>query len=220
MSTEPRLEFPQWIVWSGLPEKLQSRRNGALAWLLFRTVVEMDIATNRSRPGIVEISQTELEARAGLGARQLDAAVSLLRKEGLLRAFIPDAREEPALFQIVAPLETPTPAAKVWRERSELESVPFDSLRYALAAQEEDTATDKQKRIFDLYFDVVSMKMNGFVADELRIIAERYDLPLIERVFDRARKRPRPGIAWIMAEIRREDRLRSGSNDGEEAGVG
>ncbi len=204
------IEFPLWIEQSGLPLHLNETTKSPLAWLVFRKIVELDIATNRT-PGTVEISLGELGTLVGLDAKKTEATLKKLRKGGVLRSFLPDNDEEPALFQVIAPLPTPVPWETVREQNPTLFKLPDHAFRYATGTEEappEKPGTEVQdpklREVVDLYFSTVSMKMNAFIFDELRLIAARFDLPLIRKVFARARQKEVQTLGWILKEIRRE----------------
>lgn len=204
MNPEPRAEFPLWIEWSGLPQHLYDLGKGPAAWLLFRKIVEIDIASHRSAPGVVEVSYATLTAATGLPPDKTRKCVKTLRKGKLLRAFLPDSDDEDALFEVLTPLVTPVPVEELIRDRPELARVSIESLRYALAPARDENPSASLNRVVDLYMDLVSMKMNAFILDELRLITERCDIDLVERVFARAKKRGVQSLSWILAELRRE----------------
>ncbi|MEQ8819840.1 MAG: hypothetical protein RLY93_06315 [Sumerlaeia bacterium] len=230
------LLFPRWIEASGLPQQMAEETKNPHAYWLFRKLIELDIDHNRRAPGVVEISPKGLGGLTGLHAGQVDKAVKKLRgtksRRGWVRCFLPDHEEEPGLFQIVTPLETPTPWEVVRECDALLRDLPDSAFRYATptpeeAAGEEDgceaceggaRSDPKIRAVVDLYFDNVSMKMNSFILDELRLIAMRYDPKLIEAVFQRARKKEIQNLGWILKEIRREKG--AGKDDKQPGGVG
>ncbi len=204
------VEFPLWIGRSGLPGHLAETCKTPNAWLLFRTIVEQDMMTNR-QPGTVEISLREIETLTGLTAVQAGAAARKLRKAGVLRYFVPDNEEEPALFQVITPLVTPVPWTDVREREAALRSAPDHAFRYAKESSEASPpdagspkADDRVREVTDMYLDLVSMKLNTFVLDEIRLIAMRYDMALVRKVFARARQKEVQSLAWILKEVRRE----------------
>lgn len=210
MTPEPLLSIPGWLVRSGLPAHLNQLANSPAAWSLFRAVVELDVQRNPSRPGTVEAPLADFAAHAGIDPERIPKLVPALRRARAVRCFLPESAEESALFQVLCPLETPVPAAEIARTDPAYARVPLEHMRYATAADAPalDPA-DSLKETIDDYFDMVSMRMNAFTLDDLRLIAQRYDRELVLSVFDRARKRSdRPGLGWIMAELRKEDAAR------------
>lgn len=205
--------FPLWLELSGLPAHLNETAKVPFAWAVFHKVVELDMETNVTRPGMIEITPAELAERCGLDDKKLLKALKGIRKAGLARMFLPDHEEEVALLQILTPIPTPKDADRV---RAEHPSLFLDTQwppRYAVAAEEPDPAKaesreEKVKRVVELYFDVFSMRMNSLILDQVQLIADRYDEALIRKVFERAKKRETRSIGWILTEIRREMKIR------------
>ncbi|MCB2156952.1 hypothetical protein KQI84_18905 [bacterium] len=212
MLPESRCEFPLWIERSGLPREMNETAKSPHAYFVFRKIVELDCERN-STPGTVEISLLELEELTGIPADQLRKTLKKIRKCAVLRAFVPDNDEEPGLFQVIAPLSTPKSWEKVRQEQIRLRNLAVEEFRYALAAEDlpapdGDKPDPKLKAVIDEYFNTVSMKMNAFILDELRLIAARYPLDLIKKVFARARKEEKQSLGWILTQIRREETIR------------
>ncbi len=202
------IRFPAWIEHSGLPVFLFEKCKSPQAWVVFKKIVELDCALNRD-PGTVEISIDTLAGRLGMDAKKTRQALTKLRKGGVLRSFLPDNDEEEALFQVVVPLPTPTSWEEVRRMEPDLFGLSDDAFRYArpveaAAAENNDDHDSKLREVVSLYLDNVSMKMNAFILDELRLINRRFDLPLVRKVFARARKKEIQTLGWILREIRRE----------------
>ena len=166
---------------------------------------------NRLRPGLVEISIAALGERLGIEGKKVIAGIKGARKGGVLRAFIPDEEEELALLQVICPLKTPTSADAVRAKHSELFIDSPWPPRYAVAVEEESAKKDgdpesKIKKVVDLYFNTFSMKMNSIIMDELQLIASRYEMKLVEKVFLRARQKEARSLGWVLSEIRKEDK--------------
>ena len=203
--------FPLWIELSGLPSHLNEESKLAYAWAVFRKIVELDLAANSVRPGTVEISLAELGARCGLDAPKAEKAIKAMRKAKLVRAFLPENEEEAALLQLLLPLATPRSADEVRATHPDLFLEAQWPPRYAVAGEADASPTadrgEKVKAVVELYLNVLSMKMNSLILDELQLISDRYDMELIQKVFDRARKREAASLGWILAEIRREKKI-------------
>ena len=203
--------FPLWIELSGLPGQLHELAKGPAAWMLLRKLIELDIATNRLRPGLIDVAPVELANRTGIPVEKIEKAVAALRKAATIRAFYPENPDENGLFQILTPLPTPRTADEVRAAHGDLFLESPWPPRYAVAAPEEGTeeaqsgtAKPKIKRVVELYFNVFSMKMNSIILDQLQLISDRYELPLIERVFATAQREGAGSLSWILSEIRRE----------------
>lgn len=214
--------FPLWLELSGLPEKVNEVAKAPYAWGVFRKVVELDMAANALRPGLVETPPAELAARCGLDEKKLDKAVKGLRKAGVLRAFLPDHGEESALFQVITPVPTPLTPDDVRAAHPELFVEALWPPRYAVEVPEQgDTpgeelrGEEKVRRVVELYLNTFSMRLNSIILDQLQLMASHYDVELLERIFQRALKREARSLGWVLTEIRREvaaERLNRGRN--------
>ncbi|MBI1290593.1 hypothetical protein GC173_05040 [bacterium] len=212
MEPDSPTRFPHWIFLGGLPIHLLERGKSPAPWLLLRTVIEIDQEQHPLAPGLVELPLRQLCERAGLNAQLLEKGLKVLRKEGLVRAFVPEHEEETALFQILTPLATPIPLDQIANAHPELSQSTHWPPRYSTPAQPdgEDLAASRLKkinRVVELYLDVFSMRMNNLVLEELQLIASRYELPLVEKVFQRARQAESRSLGWIVSEIRKETKL-------------
>ena len=208
--------FPLWLELSGLPEALYEKAKTASPWAVFKKIVELDMAANPARPGLVEIPLGELAARSGVEPARVEKAVKAMRKLGVARAFLPDSEEEPALFQLITPIPTPKSCDEVRASHPD----PFLEAewppRYAVEVKEEEEEAAasgereaKIRRVVDLYLNTFSMKINSIILDQLQMICDRYDLALIEKVFERAKKREARSLSWILSEIRREMKIQA-----------
>lgn len=201
--------FPIWIELSGLPEALMAKAPSASPWTVFKKLVELDIDTNRLQPGHFEVSQAELAARTGITVDKISKAIKAMRKLGVVRAFLPDSEEEMALFEIITPLPTPVTADEVRaRYPDPFVDTPWPP-RYAVPVEDPEKRDPEKretkiKRVVELYLNTFSMKINSLIMDELTLIADNYDLPLVEMVFQRAKQREARTLSWILSDIRRE----------------
>lgn len=210
--TERMTAAPLWLEYSGLPALLREKVRGGGAWTLFRKIVELD-CERHSLPGTVEVTLDELAARTGLEPAALRKAALGLRKLKLVSCFLPESDEEEALFRVRVPLDAPIGPVELARLHPDLFASPAGQhFRYATAASGDDDpdaapADDPALReIVDLYFDVVGLRMNAFVLDELRLLRSRYDLESIRRTFRRARQNGIHALNWIVRELVRQKR--------------
>jgi DNA-binding Lrp family transcriptional regulator len=203
--------FPIWLELSGLPAQL-CQPHVPYAWQVFRKIVELDCELNVSAPGTVEVSLRDLARRSGLDEKRVLRSIKSLRKSGVLRAFLPDNEEEPALFQVTTPVPTPKSPDEVRAEHPEdfldAEWPPRYSYSTDPTLHDPEARNARTAEIVDLYFNLFSMKINSIILDELRLIASRYDRELVRRVFEKARKMEARSLSWILAEIRREEKVR------------
>lgn len=202
--------FPLWLELSGLPAHLNHKAKAPFPWIVFRKIVELDVLEHPVRPGIVEVSVATLAMSCGIDNAKVHKSLKAMRKTGLLRAFIPENDEEPACLQVITPIPTPKTPDEVRAQHPDLFLEAHWPPRYAVAIVEEDankgelTRAEKIKKVVDLYLNVFSMRLNSLVVDELQLISDRYDLDLIEKVFQIARKREVRSLGWVVTEIRRE----------------
>jgi len=205
------IAFPLWLERSGLPAHLNDVCKSPHAWAVFRKIVELDIARNPDAPGTVEIGIAALGALVGLDAARTRQALTKMRKSGALRSFLPDNDEEEALFQPIAPMPTPVSCDALRASDRDLANATDAAFRYATAAPEApppdakpEDHDPKLREVVNLYLDNVSMKLNAFVLDELRLISGRFDLALVRKVFLRAKAKEVQTLGWILKDIRRE----------------
>lgn len=207
------IRFPRWLELSGLPVYLAEQAKGPAAWLLFRKLVELDCERNARAGGSVDASLASLHAVTGLSPDQVRKTVKKLRKAGLVRCFLPDNDEEDGLFQIIAPVPTPVPWQDVRATHPDLGELDASAFRYATAPENappggDEAPDDVMRAVVDLYLDNISMKLNAITAEELGLIARRYDLGLVRKVFARAKAKEVRTLGWVLREIRVEDRAR------------
>ena len=216
MASDIRTWSPLWLEFSGLPEDLADKPNGAAAWAVFKKAVELDCAANSS-PGTVEIVISELAGRTALKPPAARKGLLLLRRLKLMACFLPDSDEEAALVRVQVPLPTPRTREQIaaaWP--AELGAMPA-SLRYldVAAEQGDETAGDGSdtvlQEIVDLYFNTVGLKMNAFVLDELRLVRQRFPIEAVRRVFRRAQQNEIHSLQWVVRQL-----ARAGSKDAEE----
>lgn len=208
---ESRSWSPMWLEHSGLPEFLTDKVRGGFGWLVFKKIIELDCEKN-SAPGTVEISLDDLKMRCGVPPDKLRRTIEALRKQKLIACFLPDNDEEAALFRVVTPLQTPIPVEQI--RRNNLKLFEHQYFRYhddCVELSEDDLpASDPGlQEVVDLYFDVVGLKMNVFILDELRMLPQRFKLSEIRSVFNMARKNEIRSLHWVIQELVRR-RKKSG----------
>jgi hypothetical protein len=202
---EARTWSPLWLEYSGLPQFLTEKTRGGPAWLFFKKIVELDCERN-SAPGTIELSLQELELRTGISPEKARRAAPVLRKLKLLAFFLPDNDEEAALFRVVTPLPTPRTPAEIRTSLPHLFEQGGQYFRYVddcvAASEDELPASDPDlKAVVDLYFDVVGLKMNVFILDELRMLPQKFSMHEIRGAFARARKNEIHSLRWVIQEL-------------------
>lgn len=205
------LQFPRWIEASGFPTALNEAAGQTWCWALLRRLIEEDLARHPSAPGLLEIPPALLAAWLGIDVGKVEKGVRKLRAAGALRCFWPEHPEELGLFEILTPLPTPKTAEALRGEDPALfDGIPWPP-RYSISAEEAAASAQatetRLKKVVDLYLSTFSMKMNSFILDDLQLLGTRYDLPLVEKAFQRAKVREGATLGWVLAEVRRELRV-------------
>lgn len=212
LDQEPLARSPLWLQYSGLPEWLNQKVSRS-AWTVFKTVVELDCARN-SKPATVEVTVAQLARLCGLDAPVVARTLEGLRKKKCLALFLPEHPEEEALVEVKTPLPLPRPLEEIRAE------FPFNRLdrkvrlRYGQEEGREEGDRESRpapalQRVLDLYFNQVGFKMNSFILDELRLVAQRFPLEAVEKTFARAAKHDIRSLGWVVRELYREDRRKS-----------
>ncbi|MCC6547993.1 hypothetical protein IT570_12575 [Candidatus Sumerlaeota bacterium] len=206
--------FPLWLELSGLPRKLNAEGKHPFAWTVFHRIVEEDLRQNVARPGIAELSVNQLAEACGLDTKKTRKAIGLLRKAGVMRVFLPENDEEQGCFQVITPIPTPRSSDEVRAlHGSEFLEAQWPP-RYAVDVAPEsegdrESRARKIERVSDLYLNTFSMRLNSLIVDELQLISDRYDLDLIEKVFQLAKRKDVRSLGWVASEIRREMAVRN-----------
>lgn len=202
---EDRTWAPLWLELSGLPQLLSQKIKGGSGWPVFKKIVELDCDRNTA-PGTVEISLEELSERCGVSPDGIRKAALALRKLKLLACFLPDNDEEAALFRVVTPLHTPRTVEEIREANPRFFESGAGYCRYvddctAISNSELPADLSELREVVDLYFDVVGLKMNAFILDELRMLPQRFTMDEIRRVFRTARKNEIRSLHWVMQEL-------------------
>mgnify|MGYP001027618674 CR=1 FL=1 len=220
MKFEQKHWFPLWLEFSGLPRLLSEKVRGGAGWPVFKKIVELDCATN-AEPDVVEISLEELAPRCGVTPEAARKAILAMRKLKLVACFLPDSDEEPALLKVRTPLATPVPLEEIRARHPTLFLESPQRFRYAddeNPAAEEDAAADPVfQEIVDLYFNTVSLRMNAFILDELRLLRHRYPTDRVRKTFRRAQQNEIRSLHWIVRELVRMEKK---DGDAQAAGSG
>lgn len=196
---EPLAIFPLWLEHSGLPARLNAEARAG-AWSVFKKIVELDCQQN-AIPDIVEVSPAALAEWTGLPAERVQRILVKLRQKRVIACFLGDDPQEPALLQIHVPLRTPRAPAEVLRESGKPFFHPAMRLRYAYRTEEPPSDEERLQQVVDLYFNNISMRINSFILDELRLLARRFPLESIRRVFGRAGMNDKPELGWAVREL-------------------
>jgi hypothetical protein len=212
--SEPLATSPLWLQYSGLPQWLNDEVHKH-AWLVFKTVVELDCARNIT-PATLEIAPAEIARYCGLDPKSLLRILEGLRKKKCLALFLPEHPEETALIEVKTPLPTPRPLGDV------LQEFPFNcqdaEIQYRYATQDalpEKVVSGGKKelqRVVDLYLNTVGFKMNTFILDELRLLCQRFAMEDVEKAFTRAEKNDIRSLGWVVRELCRVHKKQHSDN--------
>jgi hypothetical protein len=201
---------PLWLEYSGLPAHLAEKVRGGGGWPVFKKLVELDCDAN-AEPGTVELPLGELAARCGVAAPALRKIILSLRKLKLVACFLPDHDDEAALFRLRVPLKTPLTIDEIKQAHPRLFVDNPQFFRYVddFQAPEDNDATDKDlQEIVDLYFDAISLKMNAFILDELRLVRFRFPMEMVRQMFRRAKQNEIRNLHWVVQELIKQKKKR------------
>lgn len=204
-----------WLQFSGLPAELNKAR--ANAWLVFRTLVEIDAerpsaAGLASPDGAFEVALADLAERCGLEPDPLVKILETLRKRKVIRLFLPEAPEEPALVGIVAPLPVPLPLGQIAPRLQNPHARDVAAWRYAHAPQAAPADERAVQHVLDLYLNHLSQRVNAFVVEQAEVAVARFPLPAIERMIERAARHNVRTLGWVIKELIREERTQRQAN--------
>lgn len=209
---EPIAVSPLWLEYSGLPRHLnEAVRAGA--WPVFKKLVELDCQQN-AIPDIIEAAAADLAEWTGLKADAVSKILAKLRSAKYVAGYIADHPEEVSLFQIQIPLRTPRTPAETIRDSGKAFFHPGMRLRYGYPLDAPPDDETRLQQVVDLYFNHISMRMNSFILDELRMVARRFSLESARGVFGRAALNETRSLAWAIRELVKE-RRGDGENTGE-----
>lgn len=194
--------FPVWLEFSGLPESLHAVRKNA--WSGFRKLVELDCCMNPAAPGLAKCAASAVGRRCGFDGDAMLKIATGLRRQRLIRAFIPAHPDEELLYEIAVPLRVPRLFDEI---RADMEvSVGPAAARapWRYAHQEPGAARDEDthRAVVDLYLNHLSTALNATTVDELAVLADRYPLPAIQQAFELAAARGQRHLSGIFTFLR------------------
>ncbi len=195
---EPLSISPLWLEYSGLPQWLNANIRAG-AWSVFKNIVELDCRMN-AIPDIVEIAPAAIAEHVGLDADVVMKTLLKLRQKRIVAASLADSPEEESLLQIQIPLKTPIAAHEICKQGGPFFR-PGMRLRYAYPIEEPPGDEVRLQQVVDLYFNNISMRMNSFVLDELRLVARRFSLESVRAVFGRAGLNDVHELGWAVREL-------------------
>lgn len=195
---ERYLRFPRWIELSGLPRQL-ARELGVEAWVVFRRLVEEDLAQNLF-PDWVDFRASRIASVCGISEESTQALLTRLSERGLLRVRNLGDSTPYYQYRVAQPLPVP-------RSREELvEALRAEGLpdraelwRY----WENPEGESKYERIVRLYESTCGLKISGRIVEELVELAETCPLSHLEEAFAAAREEGVTTLGWIRKYLKR-----------------
>ena len=202
---EPVAESPLWLEIAGYPEYLTEKiRQGA--WPVFKKLIETDSATNE-RPGVFTISLKAIAKGSGVEIKVASRVIEALRKEKILRCYLPEHEEEDAMFQFLTPFEPPMEAEKIRQKMRERPGHKPERLRYLDEfAAHGPIAENQVQQVVDAYLDTFGMRLNSFVLDELSLLAGRFSLEAIRAAFGMIAQTQKPSLKEVMRYLAEQKR--------------
>jgi hypothetical protein len=210
MPTDERyLRFPRWLEASGLADRI-GREQGAESWLLFRRLVEEDLAENLF-PDWVDLRSDHLARVLGLEEKRLVARFLALGETGLLRIRnLSDTESAYYQYRIAHPLPVPKSPEEIAETLREWGLPDRPELwRY----WEEEEGETKYEKVLRLYERTAGLKMSGKTIEDLVELAESHPLDHLEEAFEAARKEEISALGWIrkyLKRLKKDERLQKG----------
>jgi hypothetical protein len=197
---EPVAESPLWLEVAGYPEYLNGKIRAG-AWSVFKKLVELDCEDN-ARPDVFTASIGLIAERTGLDGKIVTRVVKALRKEQMLRFFLPEHDDEPAMFQFITPFQPPAPVETIRERLAAMAVSKAERLRYIDELPWRGPAADSDvKEVVDAYLDTFGLRLNSFTLDELALLAGRFALEEIRAAFERAIQMQRPSLRWAIQDL-------------------
>ena len=178
--------FPAWLLHSGLPQRLNSEPCGSAAWLLLKTIIEMDC--RRSITDKVDTSLQNLATVTGLTVEQVVDTFPVFRKTQVARYYMPEDQEENALIQVNEPIPTPISHKDVLKLQIPDPAVAIHRYCTCPEAQQAMPGDPVLNEIIDLYLGQCSVRMNSFILDRLTYLRHSADIGAIRWAFKTCEK--------------------------------
>ncbi len=190
---EPVSESPLWLEVAGYPRYVNEKIRRE-AWPVLKKLVELDCAANE-QPACFGVSVGQLAERSGVPVDATQRVIQGLRKEKMLRCFLPESEEEEALFEFVTPFHPPMDVEKVRHLMAQMALQKAEKLRYIDTwAGRGDVADSLVQQAVDAYLDTFGTRINAFVLDELALIAARFRPEWIHDAFQRTVQTEKPSL--------------------------
>lgn len=197
---EPTAESPLWLEVAGYPVYLNKKIRKE-AWPVFKKLVELDCAAN-ARPDVFSAPLAAVAEGAGVDAKVIPRIVDGLRKEKMIRAYLPEDEGEEAMFQFLTPFHPPMDAEEVRDRMKERVGQRADRLRYLDDLPARGPVADSLvQQVVDAYLDTFGLKINSFVLDELALVAARFPVEWARDAFSRAVQTKSPSLRAAIHDL-------------------
>lgn len=190
------VQFPAWIIHSGLPRYLAEMTGGSAAWLLFKTVVELDC--RRAEPARVDVSVADLAKMTGIDDTEVLRLFHTFRDAKLARLYIPEDEDENALIELLQPIATPIPHSEVLKQFVADPAVNIHRYCDCPEAQPLDAHDETLQEIVDLYLSVCGFQINAFILDRLKNLRHSANLDEIRWAFRKAEQNNSRSLDFVI----------------------
>lgn len=178
--------FPTWLLHSGLPQRLKTESCGSAAWLLLRTIIDLDCRRSTTEP--VDTSIANLAIVTGLTDAEIQDILPVYRKTAVAKYYVPDDEAENALIQLNDPLPTPQTHRQVIALMIPDPAISIHRYCDCPEARDFDPADPVLQEIIDLYLNGISLRINQFIIDRLKNLRHKTDIGAIRWAFKLAAK--------------------------------
>lgn len=194
MSDPLWVQFPRWLLMSGLPQQI-TQELGPEAWLVFRMLIERDCERNLT-PDWFPIPLEVVETQTGIQAGSVISILETLERDHRIECR--DLAETPLQIRISEPIDTPLPVDEI---RSRIEAVSGMGSHHAFRYSEQSSNCSKTETVFYLYQMIFGLYFTPHRVEELEQIAAEYDLALIYDIFSEAHRRTRCSFSWVRNQL-------------------
>lgn len=193
---------PRWLEESAIPNEL-SEKVGEAGWPVLKKLTELETEQNFF-PDWFHASREEVARWTGLSRERVDEALTCLKQEGFIETREGVSRGGLERFRFLEPLLTVEEAKEV---REKLKARGFTGTKtLTLRYVEPMPSKSKFKTVRMLYEQVFGLRMNTRIADDLREITERFELPTVVQAFEGMRHKPTKSLGAIITALYRGER--------------
>jgi hypothetical protein len=202
---ERYLRFPRWLEVSGLPEKI-NREVDPQGWLVFRRLVEEDLAQNLF-PDWVDYTSLDWMEACGIQKSSGDRIFKALGEIGVLQIRDLGETEEFFQYRLASPLPVPRSREEMVERLGE-KNLPTQGQLWRY--WEETKGETKYEKILRLYEKSCGLKMSSRIVEDLVELAEQYPTHQLEKSFAAAREEGVTTLGWVrkhLKRVRKDERL-------------